>query len=72
MIGVAATVVVGVPLAAWAFMGGGPMSSSIGGGDVVAAQEMLQPWLMMVMGVGFLAVSGWHRRQEKQQGTFKT
>lgn len=64
----AVAVVVGLPLVAWAFIVGGPAPDPAGVSGVVTAQETPQPWLMMAMGMGFLAISGWHRWQDKQQG----
>ena len=62
----AVAVVVGLPLVAWALMAGGPASDPAGVSQVVTAQDSPQPWLMMAMGLGFLAISGWQRWQEKR------
>jgi hypothetical protein len=68
MMATAMAMVVALPLVAWALMAGGPAPDPTGVSQVVTVQDSPQPWLMMAMGVGFLAVSGWQRWQEKHQG----
>ena len=64
-----ATVVlmVGLPLVTWALVAGGPATDAAEISQGMTGQGTPTPWLMMAMGVGFLAVSGWYRWQGKPQ-----
>ena len=58
--------VLGLPLVTWALMLGGPSPDPAGLAHAVSNPEGANSWVTMAMGMGFLAVSGWHRWQEKK------
>jgi hypothetical protein len=58
--------VVGLPLAAWALTLGGPRPAVSDIVEVVSMRPAPSSWSVMLLGMGFLAVSSWHRWQLRQ------
>lgn len=58
-------VVVGVPLATWALMLGGPAPVSSEAVTAMAQHPAPSSWSVMLLGMGLMAVSSWHRWQAR-------